>query len=134
MAPVRFELSSGVLAATAGALSTAFGSVGAQLIVGAFLTALVVLTLGVSPRRATELAGRALRWLARWTWKGFQAAGAVASEADFTNIQRIAANGRETIRLAMNKAHREGGVQDVRDMITAAYRWANAISDFRGSA
>lgn len=66
-------------AATAGALSTAFGTVGAQLIVGAFLTALVVLTLGVSPRRAAELAGQALRWLARWTWKGLQAAGAVAS-------------------------------------------------------
>ena len=66
-------------AATAGVLSTAFGTVGAQLIVGAFLTALVVLTLGVSPRRAAELTGQAVRWLARWTWKGLQTAGAVAS-------------------------------------------------------
>ncbi|MEK6254406.1 MAG: DNA translocase FtsK 4TM domain-containing protein [Gemmatimonadales bacterium] len=66
-------------AATAGVLSSAFGTVGAQLIVGAFLTALVVLTLGVSPRRAAELTGQAVRWLARWTWKGLQAAGAVAS-------------------------------------------------------
>ena len=66
-------------AATAGVLSTAFGTVGAQLIVGAFLTALVVLTLGVSPRRAAELTGQAARWLGRWTWKGLQAAGAVAS-------------------------------------------------------
>ena len=53
---------------------------GAQLIVVAFLAALVVLTLGVSPRRAAELDGaRGLRWVGRWTWKGLQAAGAVAS-------------------------------------------------------
>jgi len=39
---------------TAGVLSTAFGTVGAQLIVAALLVALVVLTMGVSPRRAAE--------------------------------------------------------------------------------
>jgi S-DNA-T family DNA segregation ATPase FtsK/SpoIIIE len=66
-------------AATAGVLSRVFGIVGAQLIVVAFLAALVVLTLGVSPRRAAELTGRGLRWVGRWTWKGLQAAGAVAS-------------------------------------------------------
>ena len=65
--------------AMAGALTSAFGTVGAQLIVAAFVAALVVLTLGVSPRRAAELAGRAVRWLARTTWKGLQAAGGVVS-------------------------------------------------------
>ena len=65
--------------AMAGALTSAFGTVGAQLIVAAFVAALVVLTLGVSPRRAAELAGRAVRWLARTTWKGLQAAGGVFS-------------------------------------------------------
>ncbi len=65
--------------ATAGVLSSAFGTVGAQLIVAALLVALVVLTMGVSPRRAAELIGHAARWISRWTWKGLQAAGAVAS-------------------------------------------------------
>ncbi len=65
--------------ATAGALSTAFGTVGAQLIVAAFIVALVVLTLGVSPSRAAELTGQAVRWGTRWTWKGVRATGSIAA-------------------------------------------------------
>jgi len=61
--------------ATAGVLTTAFGTVGAQLIVAAFVAALVVLTLGLSPRRAAELTGRAFRWSLRATWKLLLLAG-----------------------------------------------------------
>jgi S-DNA-T family DNA segregation ATPase FtsK/SpoIIIE len=65
--------------ATAGALTSAFGSVGAQLIVAAFVAALVVLTLGVSPRRAAELAGKSARWIGRWTWKGLRSGAGLVS-------------------------------------------------------
>ncbi|MCL7970687.1 MAG: DNA translocase FtsK [marine benthic group bacterium] len=65
-------------AATAGVLTRAFGTVGAQLIVAAFVAALVVLTLGVSPRRAAEAVGRSARWLGRHAWRGLQAGSTAA--------------------------------------------------------
>jgi S-DNA-T family DNA segregation ATPase FtsK/SpoIIIE len=65
--------------ATAGVLTSAFGTVGAQLIVAAFVAALVVLTLGVSPRRAAQWTGQSVRWAGGWTWRGLRAAGTVAS-------------------------------------------------------
>ncbi len=64
--------------ATAGVLAGAFGTLGAQLIVAAFVAALIVLTLGVSPHRAAELVGRGVRWLIRVTWRGLQAVGGMA--------------------------------------------------------
>ncbi len=54
--------------ATAEALRTAFGTVGAQLIVGALILALIVLTLGISPRNLAALASRGLSRLARTAW------------------------------------------------------------------
>jgi len=60
-------------------LTTAFGTIGAQLIVAAFVVALVVLTLGVSPKRVVELTARATRWLARNAWRGLNAAYAATA-------------------------------------------------------
>ncbi len=60
-------------------LTTAFGTIGAQLIVAAFVVALVVLTLGVSPKRAAELTGRSAKWLAQKVWKGLHSAYAATT-------------------------------------------------------
>jgi S-DNA-T family DNA segregation ATPase FtsK/SpoIIIE len=65
--------------AMAGALVSAFGTLGAQLIIAAFVAALIVLTFGVSAHRAGELAVRAVRWLVRSAWRGLRAVGGVAA-------------------------------------------------------
>ncbi len=73
--------------ATAEVLVAAFGTVGAQLIVVSLVVALVVLTLGVSPRRLGELLARAASWLvrglawgARASWKALRTSWAWAGE------------------------------------------------------
>ena len=43
------------------------------MIVAAFVVALVVLTLGLSPKRAAEMTGTAAKWLAQKVWKGLHA-------------------------------------------------------------
>ncbi len=65
--------------AAAGVLTAAFGNVGARLIVAALVLALIVLTLGVSPKRVAEITARAMTWLARTVWRGVRAAVASAT-------------------------------------------------------
>ena len=62
--------------AMAGVLTRAFGTVGAQLIVVAFVVALVVLTMGVSPIRVGAVVVRATRWIGARVWRGLGTTGA----------------------------------------------------------
>lgn len=54
---------------TAETISAAFGTVGAQLIVGSLILALVVLTLGISPRTVAGRTGRAVAETMRAAWR-----------------------------------------------------------------